>query len=81
MIRIVVTSSYKLADLKTDIQTMFTKAGVAGAQLLFILTDAQIADEKFLVYINDLLSSGWIPELFPKDELDGLVGKIRSEAK
>jgi dynein heavy chain len=81
VIRIVVTSSYKLADLKTDIQTMFTKAGVAGTQLLFILTDSQIADEKFLVYINDLLSSGWIPELFPKDELDGLIGKIRSEAK
>lgn len=60
---------------------MFTKAGVAGTQLLFILTDSQIADEKFLVYINDLLSSGWIPELFPKDELDGLIGKIRSEAK
>lgn len=34
-----------------------------------------------MVYINDLLSSGWIPELFPKDELDGLVGKIRAEAK
>ena len=31
--------------------------------------------------MNDLLSSGWIPELFPKDELDGLIGKIRSEAK
>jgi len=31
VVRIVVTSSYKLGDLKTDIQTMFTKAGVAGA--------------------------------------------------
>ena len=81
VVRIVVTSQYKIADLKTDIQTMFVKSGVAGAQLLFILTDAQIADEKYLVYINDLLSSGWIPELFPKDELDGLIGKIRSEAK
>jgi len=28
-----------------------------------------------------LLSSGWIPELFPKDEIDGLLGKIRAEAK
>jgi dynein heavy chain len=34
-----------------------------------------------LVYINDLLSSGYIPELFPQDELDGLIGKIRAEAK
>jgi len=79
--RIVVTSSYKLADLKTDIQNMFTKAGAQGNALLFILTDAQITDDKFLVYINDLLSSGYIPELFAKDELDVLLGKVRAEAK
>jgi dynein heavy chain len=79
--RITVTSNYKLVDLKTDIATFFTKATVAGSQLLFILTDAQIADNKFLMYINDLLASGYIPELFAKDELDGLLGKIRNEAK
>lgn len=53
-----------MADLKTDIQTMYQKAGVTGSQILFILTDSQITDDKFLVYINDILSSGWIPELF-----------------
>lgn len=79
--RITVTSNYKLADLKVDIGTFFTKATVAGSSLLFILTDAQIADNKFLMYINDLLASGYIPELFAKDELDGLLGKIRNEAK
>lgn len=79
--RIVVTSSYKLVDLKTDIQNMFTKAGAQGNALLFILTDGQITDDKFLVYINDLLSSGYIPELFAKDELDALLGKVRAEAK
>jgi len=45
------------------------------------LTDGQITNDKFLVYINDLLSSGWIPELFAKDELDEKIGKIRNEAK
>ena len=43
--RIVVTSSYNMADLKVDIQTMFTKCGVSGSQLLFILTDAQITKD------------------------------------
>jgi len=81
VIRIVVTSNYNMGDLRTDIQAMFTKAGVTGAQLLFILTDGQITKDEFLVPINDLLSSGWIPELFPADELDGLTGKIRGEAK
>lgn len=34
-----------------------------------------------MVYINDILSSGWIPELFAKDEMDGILGKVRAEAK
>jgi dynein heavy chain len=49
--------------------------------LLFILTDSQVTNDKFLVYINDMLSSGWIPELFAKDEIDGILGKVRAEAK
>lgn len=81
MFRIVVTSNYSKNDLKVDIQTAFTKAGVVGQPTMFILTDPQIVKDVFLVYINDLLSSGWIPDLFPKDELDGLIGKVRGAAK
>jgi dynein heavy chain len=79
--RIVVTSSYSKNDLKTDIQTVFQKAGVIGQPTMFILTDAQIVNNVFLVFINDILSSGWIPELFAKDELDGILGKVRNAAK
>jgi len=81
VMRIVVTTSYNMNDLKADIQNMFSKAGCLGTEILFILTDGQITNDKFLVYINDLLSSGWIPELFAKDELDEKIGKIRNEAK
>ena len=62
--RIVVTSSYSPVDLRADIQTVFKKAGVTGTQTLFILTDAQIVNERFLIDINDILSSGYVPELF-----------------
>lgn len=34
-----------------------------------------------LVQVNDMLSSGWIFDLFPKEETDGFVGSIRNEAK
>lgn len=81
IIRIIVTTNYTMNDLKTDIQGMYMKAGVTGSQILFILTDGQITNDKFLVYINDILSSGWIPELFAKDEIDGILGKVRAEAK
>jgi len=79
--RIVVTSSYGVDALKEDIKIMFTKTGAAGNQLLFILTDAQITNDKFLVFINDILSTGSIPELFAQDEIDTLLGKVRTEAK
>lgn len=79
--RIMVSTNYSLNDLKEDIRTMYTKTGVTGIQMLFVLTDSQITNEKFLVLINDMLSSGWVPDLFPKDEFDGLLGKIRTEAK
>jgi dynein heavy chain, axonemal len=49
--------------------------------MLFLLTDSQIVDDKFLVFINDVLASGYVPELFAKDELDTIFGKVRSEAK
>ena len=81
MFKIVVASNYGLADLKTDIQTLFMKSGVSGMEMLFLMTDSQIVDEKFLVYINDILSAGYIPELFAPDELDGIYGKLRGEAK
>jgi dynein heavy chain, axonemal len=48
---------------------------------MFILTDSQIVKDEFLVYINDILSAGYIPDLFAKDEIDGIIGKVRSEAK
>jgi len=81
VVRILVSTNYTMADLKTDLQNMYQKSGVAGAQQLFILTDSQVTNDKFLVYINDLLSSGWIPELFVKDELEAITSKVRAEAK
>jgi len=41
----------------------------------------QIADEKFLVLINDLLASGEIADLFPEDELENMLVSLRSEVK
>lgn len=79
--RIIVASNYGVNDLKTDIQTVFMRTGVQTFETLFLLTDSQIVDNRFLVFINDVLSSGYVPELFAKDELDGIYGKVRSEAK
>ena len=57
------------------------KTGVRNAATVFLMTDAHVADEKFLVLINDLLASGEIPDLFMEDEIEEIVNSIRPEVK
>ena len=60
---------------------MYIKAGLKNIGTVFLLTDAQIPDEKFLVLINDLLASGEIPDLFADDELENVINGVRNEVK
>jgi dynein heavy chain len=76
-----ITARFTLADLKEALKEMYRAAAVKGVGTVFLLTDSQIVSERFLVPINDLLSSGWVADLFERDELDGLLGSLRGEAK
>ena len=57
------------------------KAGLKNVGTVFLMTDAQVADERFLVLINDLLASGEVADLFSDDEIENMVGALRSEVK
>ena len=52
-----------------------------GEGILFLFTDTQIVDEKMLVYVNDLLASGEIPDLFAQEDKDEIINALRSETK
>lgn len=69
VMQIVISSTYGINDLKDDLKAMCTKAGTKEEGVMFILTDSQITNERFLVQINDLLASGNIPDLFAPDEV------------
>lgn len=43
------------------------------------MTDAQVANEHFLVLINDMLASGEIPDLFSDDDVENIVNGVRNE--
>jgi dynein heavy chain len=82
VLSILVNQSYGMADLKVDLQEFYKKSAVKPAlPHAFLMTDGQIADEKFLVYINDMLSSGNIPDLFAREEYDAMFGTVRNAAK
>merc|ERR1712100_125969 len=48
---------------------------------MFLFTDAQITNERFLVYLNDLLASGNIPDLYQQDEKDEIINNCTKAAK
>ena len=48
---------------------------------VFILTDAQVPEENFLVLINDLLASGEIPGLYSDEEIENIINAVRNEVK
>jgi len=83
LLRILVDQKYNMEALKVDLQTFYMKAAIkAEKPQAFLMTDGQIQkDERFLVYINDMLSSGAIPDLFPREEYDQIFGMVRNPAK
>lgn len=79
--QITLRKGYAIADLKLDISQLYIKAGMKSIGTVFLMTDAQVADERFLVLINDLLASGEIPDLFPDDEVENIINGVRNEVK
>ena len=79
--QISVTSSYGVNEFKEDLMKLYQRAGLKGHPVAFLMTDGQIVKEEFLVYLNDLLSSGYIPDLFSPEDKDNVCNSVRSEVK
>ena len=79
---ITISSDYKLNSFKDDLQKMYNKTGLSDDNgLLFILTENQIIDEKFMVLVNDLLSSGDVQDLFSPDDKEVIYNKVKPACK
>jgi dynein heavy chain len=75
------SKGYGTNELKVDLAECFIKAGQKGQGVMFLMTDSQVADEKFLVLINDLLSTGEIAGLFDGDARNGIIDGVRAEVR
>jgi dynein heavy chain len=79
--QIQVSKTYNQSNLMEDIKNQYLKAGFAGLQpnakpIAFVFTDAEVKEEGFLEYINMILSTGEIPGLIAKDELEAMIGEM-----
>lgn len=67
-----------MTDLRGDLSGLYLKSGLKGMGITFVMT---IADEIFLVRINDMLDFGEISELFADDEVDNIANALRTEVR
>jgi dynein heavy chain len=70
------------SDVRDHIKDLIRRASVKpGEPLVWLLTDADVPSERFLVYVNDLMSTGEIPGLYTSEEMEALYGGLRMQAK
>ena len=79
--QITITKTYNNTNLFEDIKALYRMAGVKGQRVAFIFSDAEVKDEGFLEYINQILMTGEVAGLFAKDELDSIVNDVRPAMK
>lgn len=68
-----VTRSFSYSDFQEFLKKVFIAAGVHGQNIVFLVTENQLIDDRFLEDINNILNAGEVPNLFPKDELQKVL--------
>lgn len=81
-IALIVTYTHKLTLMSNcyvvDLKRLYYTAGVENKQTVFLFNDVQVVEESFLEDINNILSSGEVPNLYKPDEFEEVCILTRS---
>ena len=76
-----ITKNYDRNAWFEDLKTVFRKAGCENKRTVFLFTDSQIVMETMLEDLNNVLNTGSVPNLFPPDEVMGILDAVNGRAK
>ncbi|KAK1153304.1 dynein heavy chain 2, axonemal [Acipenser oxyrinchus oxyrinchus] len=79
--QIEVTKIYRRQEFREDIKKLYRQTGVDNKPTVFLFPDTQIVEESFLEDINNILSSGEVPNLYKADEFEEIQSALAEAAK
>ncbi|XP_071996145.1 dynein axonemal heavy chain 14 isoform X2 [Engystomops pustulosus] len=80
LFRLLVTQGYSHAEFREDVKKVYKEAGLRGQSAVLLIRGSDIIQDSFLEDITCILNLGEVPDLFDKDELDGLLVELKAEA-
>eukprot|EP01062_Namystynia_karyoxenos_P078372 TRINITY_DN805_c2_g1_i1.p1 TRINITY_DN805_c2_g1~~TRINITY_DN805_c2_g1_i1.p1 ORF type:complete len:1720 (+),score=831.64 TRINITY_DN805_c2_g1_i1:2-5161(+) len=78
--QIEITKTYRSIEFHDDLKKLYHSCGAKKWNRVFIFADTQIAEPSFLEDINNMLSSGEVPNLFANDEKGQIKDECRKDA-
>ncbi|XP_077988088.1 dynein axonemal heavy chain 2-like [Glandiceps talaboti] len=79
--QIEVTRHYRKTEFRDDLKRLYYQCGVDNKPTIFLFNDTQVVEESFLEDINNILSSGEVPNLYKADEFEEVRTALAEEAK
>ncbi|KAL6759980.1 dynein heavy chain 6 [Haematococcus lacustris] len=76
-----IAKNYGANEWREDLKKVLKQAGGQAIPTVFLFSDSQIKEESFLEDINNILNTGEVPNLFPKDELMSIMEAVTMRAK
>lgn len=58
MFEILLSRGYSENNFREDMKSLYLKLGIENKMMIFLFTDAHVAEEGFLELINNMLTSG-----------------------
>ncbi|KAJ2996626.1 Dynein heavy chain 10, axonemal [Globomyces sp. JEL0801] len=75
---ITLSRGYGEFEFRENLKTLYGLLG-SGKKIVFMFTDAHVVQEGFLELINNMLTTGQVPALYPDDEKDAVLSAVRDE--
>jgi dynein heavy chain len=79
--QITLANNYGMNEFNADLIKVFIQSGGKKQPTVFLLTDSQVIDERFLIPISDFLSTGTLPDIFQPEDKELVYAAVKGDMK